>query len=286
MTTKISYYKISDEMHVGLASCALRNMFGVFLIATASIWYADEAVSQTSQTEAPLISRHQHEISYTLGLGASYGPKYLGSDDYKFTPLPILALQYGPFFLDPIRGLGVGYANEHGFDAGVSIQLEQGRSDDDEFQGMGRIRSSRLLDLSVSQALSEWMIVDAGVSLRLAGQKDRGKQYRAGLTFIPYQTDHDVITLGAHVELGDKDYNQTHFGVTPAQAARTRFRTFSPESGVHEQSVELGWSRTLDKHWTLDAGAGMSKLGNKVKNSPIVFDDTSHSVSVSFSYAF
>ncbi|MDO5102667.1 MAG: MipA/OmpV family protein [Lautropia sp.] len=221
-----------------------------------------------------------------MGLGASYGAAYLGSNDYTFSPRPILALQYGPFFLDPARGLGVEYANDIGFYAGTSIQLDQGRKDEDDLSGMGRIRSSWVLDLAISQALAEWVVVDAGLSFRVAGQEDRGKQYRLGLTFIPYQTDSDVVTFGLTAEMGDKDYNQTYFGVTPEQAARTRFSAFSPSSGVHAQTLQVGWSHVLSKNWSLDAGADVTRLGSKVKNSPIVFDDTNYSISAGISYVF
>lgn len=258
----------------------------IALLATACFFWSGGALSQTAQTEAPLISLHGHEANFTVGVGVGYAAKYPGADEYTSSPMPILSLQYGPFFLDPVRGLGVEYASEGGFSAGLSIQYDQGRKDEDDLQGMGKVKSSGVLDLAVSQALSEWMVVDAGVSARVSGQKDRGNQYRLGLTFIPYQTDQDVFTVGANVEMGDKDYNQTYFGVTPAQAGRTRFRTFTPESGVHAQNLQLGWSRMLDKHWTLDASAGVTKLGSKVKKSPIVFDDVNYSVNAGVTYTF
>lgn len=276
---------LSDTCRQYLPS-GVHEAVGFFLLVAATAWCADEAVSQTSQTEAPLIARADQRLDYTLGVGLSVEPSYLGSDDYSVTPIPILALQYGPLFLDPIRGLGIEYANELGFYGGVSLQLDPGRRDDDDLKGLGRVRSSRVLDVSLSQALAEWVVLDAGVSVRIAGNKDRGKQYRVGLTVIPWQTDDDVITLGISAQLGDEDYNQTYFGVTPDQASRTRFAAFTPSSGVHAQTLTIGWSHVLNRHWTLDASADVTRLGGKVKKSPIVFDDTNYSLSAGITYTF
>lgn len=71
----------------------LRKAIGFFLLVTATAWCADEAVSQTAQTQVPLIAREDQRLNYTLGMGLSLGPRYLGSDDYSVTPVPILALQ-------------------------------------------------------------------------------------------------------------------------------------------------------------------------------------------------
>ena len=79
----------------------------IALLATACFFWSGGALSQTAQTEAPLISLHGHEANFTVGVGVGYAAKYPGADEYTSSPMPILSLQYGPFFLDPVRGLGV-----------------------------------------------------------------------------------------------------------------------------------------------------------------------------------
>ena len=175
----VSSKSIKKGVYVVSSTRSELHASAIALLATACFCWSENALSQTAQTEAPLISLHGHEASFTVGVGATYGADYPGSDDYSLSPMPILSFQYGPFFLDPVRGLGLEYANERGFSAGLSIQYDQGRKDEDDLQGMGKVKSSAVLDLAVSQALSEWMVVDAGVSARVSGQKDRGNQYRS-----------------------------------------------------------------------------------------------------------
>lgn len=261
-----------------IASAAVVSLF--ILGSTVSVH------AQTSKTQAPSITRASNEIKYTLGLGATYGAKYMGSDDYELKALPFIAFQYGRFFLDPERGLGAEFSTDSGFFADVALQVDRGRDDEDDLRGMGRVRSSTTVGLSVSQALTQWLVVDAGASMRVAGQKGRGHQYQLGLTLIPYETDTDVLTISGGAQFGSREYNQTYFGVNSEQAARTRYREFQAERGVNAYSLDIGWSHMFDRHWALDAGVGLTKISSKMQDSPIVADDTNYSVIAGISYNF
>ncbi len=267
----------------------MKSKMGAFVLLGVSLLVSgsyEAAQAQTSQTRAPLISRSDNEIKYTLGFGVEYGAKYVGSDDYTSTALPFIAVQYGVFFLDPARGLGAEFSSESGFYAAASAQVDRGRDDEDELRGMGRVRSSTTFDLALSQALTQWLVVDAAASLRMAGQKDRGNLYRTGLTVIPYESDSDVLTIGVSTQFGDRDYNQTYFGVTQAQSGRTKYSEFKAAGGLNSYSLDLGWSHFFDRNWSLDAGIGMTKVSGKAKDSPIVEKDTNYSVAAGISYNF
>lgn len=256
------------------------------LLAFSGLCISPGVQAQTAQTEAALILRSMDEVNFTLGMGVAYAPKYQGSDEYQLAGTPLIAAQIGPFYLDPIRGLGAEFQSSFGLNVGAGFRLDTGRDDKDKLRGMGRVHHSTVFDISLSQPLASWLVVDAGASLRIAGQRDRGNQYRLGLTFIPYQSETDVLTIGLGADFGDEDYNQTYFGVSNEQSARTGYRSYQAESGLHEQSLSFGWSHALDKHWALDSFVAFSKIGSKVKDSPIVFDDTGYSVGASISYNF
>lgn len=256
------------------------------LFAISGLCMVPVAHAQTSQTSSALILRSMDEVNFTLGAGAMYAPKYQGADKYQVAGSPILSAQVGPFYLDPIRGLGVEFDSGFGLHVGAGFQVDPGRKDEDKLRGMGRVRRSTTFNLSLSQPLASWLVIDAGASLRIAGQRDRGNEYHLGLTFIPYQTDTNVLTIGFINQFGDEDYNRTYFGVSDEQSARTGYQSYQASSGLHDRSLNFGWSHIIDKHWTVDTILGVNKIASKVKDSPIVFDDTGYTVGAVVSYNF
>lgn len=218
----------------------------------------------------------------TLGLAVGGGPRYMGSDEYKVGGGPYISARYAPFFLEVGRGIGVEHATDFGLMLSASVDYDPGRWDrdkdgqggpvpgSDRLAGMGRIKGGAVARLMASQQINSWLSVDANAELRVSGQKNRGNQYQLGLNFVPYASDSDVFKLGVGARLGDADFNQTFFGVTPEQSSNSRFASFTAESGLYAYSISADWQHRFDEHWSSLAKVEAMQFASKIKKSPII----------------
>lgn len=235
--------------------------------------------------------------SVGLGLGLASSPRYAGSDERQTALAPFVSINYGMFYLIPME-LGVQYATDYGTSFQVGIAYGRGRAEkrksggifggsgSDKLAGMGEVKGSTLINLKLSQDVTDWLAVDLGGEFAVAGQKHQGNQYTAGISLRPWMTDTDQIEVGVTTHLGDKDYNKTYFGVTPEQALRSRYGQFNAESGAYASSVEASWTHVIDKHWSTIATAEYLQYSKKIKKSPIVLDSSGVTAIVGINYTF
>ena len=231
-------------------------------------------------------SQQDDKPKYSLGAGLATGPRYMGSDETTTGFAPAFSVEYGPFFLDSMRGLGAQYSTSFGTHLTAALAYDGGRSDKKKLEGMGRIKTSATIKLDLSQDVTDWLAVNVGGEFAIAGQKHRGNQYTAGLTLRPWMTETDQVEVSVTAHLGDKDYNQTYFGVTPEQALRSRYGQFNAESGIYASSVGVSWMHMIDEHWSTLAAGEYQQFSNKIKKSPIVRDSSSVMAVVGVNYTF
>jgi MipA family protein len=94
------------------------------------------------------------------------------------------------------------------------------------------------------------------------------------------------LRAGASATWADADYMQTYFGVTPAQAAATRFRAYTPSGGLRKADLSLGAEYSLSAQWKLQGNVAATKLYGDAARSPLVARESSASVSLGVVYGF
>ena len=206
-----------------------------------------------------------------VGLGVGVAPRYSGSDKYEFSAGPAFTVSNGTFFLDQ-RGLGAQYRAETGTSAGLAVSYDPGRKEkhNHDLKGMGKIKGSALLNASLEQELGANLSVSGEGNFRIAGQKKRGNDYKLGLNgHVPLGVA-DTLTAGAAVHLGDRNYNQTYYGVNATQSQNSGKKEFHPKAGVYGYSANGGWQHQFDKNWSSMVVVERMNLSGKVKGSPII----------------
>lgn len=242
--------------------------------------FAGLAVSQSALAEGgkPLLQQlwgDRTEID--IGVGVAGLSRYVGSKEDKLVLAPTLSIYRGAFFLDSIRGLGVEYLHDSGVYASLAWSYDLGREErnstwrpgSSKLRGMGRVAGASTLNLLGAVPLGNWLSVNVEADIRVAGA-ERGNRYRAALEATALEDDDDLLTFGAHVHGGSRRYNQTFFGVTPSQAATSRFEAFAPRSGVHGYALAVDWHHQFDRRWTLSMGLKALRLSERAKASPVI----------------
>ncbi|WP_028945031.1 MipA/OmpV family protein [Pseudomonas vranovensis] len=229
----------------------------------------------------------------SLGLAASYTPRYMGSKNYTAAFQPMLRMERGIFFLDSLEGLGVQWQSNTGFSASASLGYDYGRADGDSnyrhgsdtLKGMGEVSGATVLNLNASQKITSWLSLNAQAELRMAGET-RGDRYAFGAQATLLDSDYDTVTWRVDAHAGSGRFNQTYFGVTQAQSATSRFALYTPDQGIYAYTTELAWRHAFDQHWSTAAVVELTHYTDQVRNSPIISKETTTTSYVGVSYIF
>jgi outer membrane protein len=229
----------------------------------------------------------------TVGLGATYAARYPGADSRQLVPNPVLSVQRGMLFADTLRGIGVQYQSASEFYVAQSFYYDLGRLDRNSswrpganrLAGMGDVAGSATARTLIAQTFTPWFLVSAETEMALRDTARRNR-YRMGVEFTPLKNAVDTVTIDVDGWWGDGRYNQAYFGVTPRQAARTRFAVFAPGAGFYQQVPSVSWEHHLDQHWSSTLQLTGTRYAGKVGDSPVVAQRASASATAAIAYTY
>jgi len=215
----------------------------------------------------------------SVGLGVGRQPTYVGSPNERTTPVPLLSVRYnhpihGTIAFDP-RGLSWTSPEQAGFRVGVLVGFDLGReargvgfdpfvTGDDRLRGMGDIESTAEGGVLIGYGL-----------VTLSVRKAIGDRGHAGLVAdMSFDWSLDLsekigLSLGAGTRWADQKYQQAYFGVTPAQAAASRFSRFTPVEGFVQGNVNIGLEYRFTEAWSAQLGATYARLIEATRSSPL-----------------
>ena len=232
----------------------------------------------------------------TLSGGIAAAPRYAGSD--KNQAAPLLGIDYqmaNGFFASTLRGVGYGQSlGAMRMSAALGYRGERsdskrngfgGSRGDAALRGMGDVKGSATAVLGASIALSDRIAVNGNVEAPLT-QRENGRMGLLGLSATVFEGHANRLTLGVSASAADRKYMQTYFGVTAEQAARTKFKRYTPKAGVHQADISLAWVRRIDDRWSVTTALGASTLLGDAKDSPLVQRRTSPTAAVYASYRY
>jgi MipA family protein len=248
------------------------------------------ARAQTPSQEPP------YGFSGSAGVSTANMPTYEGSPNRRTLVVPDLTLSYrtrdwGTLELGQ-RGLMWQALEVGAFRLSLLAGADPGRKTkdpkaydptpgDDRLAGMGTIRASA--EAGVGLGFGPVNLI-ARQSLGDRGHDGTQAELSVGLP-IPI-TQRLSLRAGTAVTWADADYMQTYFGVTPAQAAATRFRAYTPSGGLRKAELSLGAEYSLSAPWKLQGNVAATKLYGDAARSPLVARESSASVSLGVVYGF
>ena len=219
-------------------------------------------------------------FSGRIGLGVATVPTYEGSPNRRTLAGPELTLSYRSRAWGTVefgqRGLVWNAVEAGRFRFALVAQFDPGRKDrdtstlnptpgDKRLAGMGNVQSSTEAGVAIGYGP---VTLVARQSLSERGPK--GTQ--ADLTIeLPWSvSDRLGLRFAVGATWADRDYMQTYFGVTAAQAQATSFSVYSAKSGCRKVDASVGAEYALASSWKLQAHVGFSQLGDDAAASPLV----------------
>ncbi|UXL28951.1 MipA/OmpV family protein [Stenotrophomonas maltophilia] len=230
----------------------------------------------------------------TIGAGVAVAPRYLGADESRAIPVAVVAWQRGRYFADIVRGIGVEHATQSGLYMSAALGYDLGRSTKDsvlqpgskKLAGMGDVRESATLDLTVALPITSWVSVNAEAELKLLGQRDRGNQYRVGLHSDLLENERDTVTLDVSAHFSDSDYAKTYFGVSAIQSERSTFARYDAGSGLYGYSLLGTWTHSFNSHYSITTAVKVMELTGDAGRSSLVREKTAVTGMASLNYTF
>ncbi|VVQ34060.1 hypothetical protein PS943_03669 [Pseudomonas fluorescens] len=230
----------------------------------------------------PTDSLRAEDWRYTLRAGAASVPRYSGSDERAGAPLlgGEIVSPYG-FFLDTEKGLGWAF-DEDDFGLSVYIGASDVRKDrktgfkgSDELNGMGSIKSRPALGLDGTYHMGPIIL---GASFEHALEKDDDdddtgsawNRLKLSISAPFYEGDHGKVVGSLNSQFGDSNYVRTWYGVSDAQASRSRFRAYDTHGGLVSRGADLTWSLPVNDQWSVSTVLAVKYLANDAADSPIV----------------
>ena len=207
----------------------------------------------------------------TIGGGAQVTPKYPGSDEIGFIPMPIVGLRREgtPLPLEaPDEGWGFGLlGSDSPFNLGPAVQFVNKREEEDVGAPVGEV------DFTVEVGGFVELFPMRNFRLRAEGRKGLGGHDGLigdiGADFVIRDRDTYVFSIGPRVRIANGEYHRAYYGVTPAVAAATGLPIFDPDGGVYALGAVAGLNYMLSEQWGLYTYAGYDRLTGDAADSPI-----------------
>jgi MipA family protein len=229
---------------------------------------AAAALLALSIAASPAAAQDPGGVGVTLGLGAEIAPDYFGASGMG--PAPTAAFSVQKFVLPGGFGIGSESAlpTDPGFGPRGAFRFVSSR----EASGNPELRGLDDIDYAVELGLGLFRITERS---RIYGEVRRGLGghegwvAEVGADAILRPTDRLVLTAGPRAHWGNDEFVGTYFGVTPAEAARSRYATYSPDGGLVSLGVELNARYDFQNGWGLHGTLGWRRLQDDAARSPI-----------------
>lgn len=272
-------------------SCAVNSVTAMQAMLAAAVLAASPLVQAQADPPEPNVG-----FSGRIGLSVATLPTYEGSPNRRTLVSPDLTLSYrsrdwGTVELGQ-RGLIWNAVETGRFRFALVAQFDPGRRDrdtstlnptpgDKRLAGMGKVQAST--EAGVGIGYGPVMLV-ARQSLSERGPKGTQADLNAE---IPWSlSNRFALRFALGATWANRDYLQTYFGVTDAQAQATSFAVYTPKAGCRKVDASVGAEYALDSSWKLQANVGITQLGDDAAASPIVGRRNAVSAALGLAYAF
>jgi Outer membrane protein V len=211
----------------------------------------------------------------TVGVGGIYGPSYDGSDDYVFSPVPIVQGQVKGVGINPrAGGVALDFIPDApdariGFSLGpvAGVTFNRNRQiKDPVVRAAGKLDAA--IEVGVNGGVTAYKLLNDYDSLTLSTDVkwDVNGAYK-GMTWVPsisYVTPVSkavLVTLNVSAHHADDKYARYYYSVTPAQSAASGLPQYEADGGWDSVSTGMlvGWDLSGDLR---DGGFAVFAIGS------------------------
>jgi MipA family protein len=211
---------------------------------------------------------------------------YDGSDEQKVSVLPGIFLQASNgLFADPLNGVGYSFQPLGDLQYGLRINLESGRSVEDNLPGFEKIKVRLNPGAYANYNVNDKLTLRSALRLGVGDGAD-GSLVHLGGSYKVFQAGFFGVSLNAHVKYANSSYLQSYFGVNAAQSASSGLKAYQPKAGFAAAKVSLTAATPLSREVFVFVNASVQRLLGDAANSPIVKSKTQPGAFIGGVYTF
>ncbi|WP_243369352.1 MipA/OmpV family protein [Microvirga solisilvae] len=209
----------------------------------------------------------------TLKANVGVRPTYPGADDMGFIGYPSLSFRrVGTVerFSAPDDGLSFSFLDDSAFRIGVVGRFQGGRYYEDNEELIGLRKIDWALEPGVFVEYWPVEFLRARAELRHGVNGHHGFVADLGLDVVQ-SFGALTVSAGPRLSLGDDDFTETYFGVTPLEAALNgQVEAYSPSGGITSVGALASASYKWSEQWSSTAFVSYKHLVGDAADSPIV----------------
>jgi MipA family protein len=276
----------------------------------------DLSTSQTSQTsqgdsskpsspiaasDEPARESRPPKFEGAITSVTSWGPDYLGSENYGVSFKPGLLLRYGRWTVssngsfaartDDLnelpRGLGLNLLGDEHDWVKLSLRVDSGRRSKgvDGLQGVDDVPRTLRLRLSARKEWGDGWVITPGVNVDLLKKGVGhtvdlavGKDWRLGAKLR--------WSVSTGLTWATADYMRSYFGITPSESIASGYAVYEPGSGFRDLRMGTGLHYEINKDWVAVAHASLQRLIGQAARSPTTQATTQWGVGAGLGWRF
>ncbi|WP_178392258.1 MipA/OmpV family protein [Burkholderia sp. SRS-W-2-2016] len=214
---------------------------------------------------------------FAVGAGVVNMPKYPGASGTKWEVVPAVSVNYDRFFLGAnpdaasVLALGAYLYRDSNWRVGAAITYDfiepRSESDDARLHGLGDVKRTAHAEL-FGVYTYQFITARASVLTDIAGN-DRGTVATFDLLGRYEPIPQLTLSAGPGLTWGSSKYNETYFGVTPEQSARSGLPTYSAGSGLSQVRFSINGAYRIAARWNVGASVSFAWLQGDASDSPI-----------------
>ena len=248
-----------------------------------------------------------------VGLGVQSAPRYEGTGSRKLTALPVLQVEWSNGMFISGMSAGMHLSNSPTVEYGPLLAVQPGRDGSgtgpiiggiNGFAGMGPIIGEKTM--LAAQGLTgideigarlqagafynaylnpQWRLTSS--LLFGAGRDHDGARLELGVQRLALAAgERHRVSLTAGLGIVNHQYNASYFGVSAAEAGRSRFAAYAPGGGLQDVHLGARWNWSLTPSWMLTSSLQAKRLLGDASHSPLTERSTNLTVSTAIAYRF
>lgn len=204
-----------------------------------------------------------------VGAFVAVGPDYLGADRYEVDGVPYLRINWRDRIYLRGRSLEAALINTGDLRVGPLLRTRGGRGEDNDaiLDGLGDVDRAWEAGGFVNYRLGP-------LRFRINGTQDFAQAHHGYVidasAAVKLPLESPWFTLRVSGRWTDDDYNDTFFGIRPAQARRSRLPQYDADGGFSEFSVGLATRVPIRGGFSAVASLRYTRLLGDVADSPLV----------------
>jgi MipA family protein len=231
---------------------------------------------------------------FSVGGGVVNMPKFPGASGTKWEGIPIISASYDRFFIGSnpdaasLLSLGAYLYRDSNWRIGAAITYDfiqpRSESDDARLRGLGDVKRTAHAEL-FGVYTYEFISARASVLTDIAGN-DRGTVATFDVMGRYQPIPALTLSAGPGLTWASSKYNETYFGVTSEQSARSGLATYSAGSGLNQLRFSINGAYRITPRVNVGASVSFAWLRGDANDSPITEKTSQITYGLFFNYLF